>query len=354
MAFRMSSFVRFGLMAAMTGGTLAACVSQSSYAQLDAAHPIGSAFSQALFKDYAYLARSFGPDAGLSDTTFDAANSIPLTSFASDVTDLANAFADKAIVAGRGEEVVVEPAPEGDVAAQEIRLRVLKDVDAARDKVPEDSARAQTDYDCWIMNARVDSQKASSLQCRRSLDGILAALERETPAPAAAPPPAPDASANPGASAPDATPAPAAQTPAPAPAASPAAAPAAPPATETALPPPQPAAPTGPQYTVYFAVNSSALTSEDIAVIGHAIDDARRGGEGHIVIVGYADRAGAESRVQKLSEDRAGAVRDLMMQMGARYEAIQVSGAGDKNLAVNSRKGVKEPQNRRAIVTLAP
>lgn len=350
MAFRMSLFVRFGLVAAAAAFALSACVEQSAYEQLDAAQPIGSPFAKDLFKDYAYIARSFGSAAGTADTTFDAANSIPLTDYTSDVTDLANSFADKALIAGRGEEVVVEAAPEDDIAAQQLRLRVLKDVDAARDKAPEDAARVQTDYDCWILNGRVDSQKAASLRCLASLNSAVAGLERVVDvsaltakgiAPDAAAPAAPDASAAPDTST--------------APAAAPAAAPAPAPTTAVAqspVPAAAPAEPTGPQYTLYFAVNSAALTPDDINVVAHAIDDARKSGAGHIAVVGYADTS--EGRARKLSEDRADAVRAMMVQMGARYDAIQISAAGDKDLAVPASRGVKEPRNRRAIIGLAP
>jgi outer membrane protein OmpA-like peptidoglycan-associated protein len=108
--------------------------------------------------------------------------------------------------------------------------------------------------------------------------------------------------------------------------------------------------PSGPQYTVYFAIGSAVLTSDDAAVISHAIEDARQSGAGHIVIVGHADTS--EGRGQALSDARADAVRNLMMQMGARYESIQVSGTGDKDLAVRARG--KEPRNRRAVIMLTP
>ena len=354
------SLGRFVFAAAVLGGALAlnACVVQPSYEQLDAVTPTGSAFSQALFKDYAYISRSFGNAAATAGTTFDADSSIPVTDYTADVTDLANAFADKAIVAGRGEEVVVEPVADDDNAAQLLRLRVLKDIDAGRDKAPDLSARMQTDFDCWVMNGRVDSQKEASVACRHALDNDIAALESKIG-------PVTDNSAAPGA--PDSSAAPAAGNssapPAPDNSAAPAAAPAAPaaPVTETPAPPPAPAvqaapppaaAPSGPQYTLYFAVGSSVLTSDDVAVVQHAMNDARASGAGHIVIAGHADTS--EGHAQALSDARADAVRNLMMQMGARYEAIQVSGTGDKDLAVRAGKGVKEPHNRRAIITLTP
>jgi outer membrane protein OmpA-like peptidoglycan-associated protein len=110
----------------------------------------------------------------------------------------------------------------------------------------------------------------------------------------------------------------------------------------------------GSAYTVYFAWDSPVLTSEDIQVIQHVIADARASGQRHIIVVGHTDRSGAEDHNQSLSEHRADAVRDMMVSMGARREAIQASGVGEKDLAVNTPKGVKEPRNRRAVITLAP
>ena len=304
-------FARLVLTAAVLGGALAlsACVGQSSFAQLDGVQPTGSPFSQALFKDYAYLARSFGNEAGTSGTAFDADNSLALNSYTSDVTDLANAFADKAIVAGRGEEVVVEAAPEGDNAAQEVRLHALKDIDAGRDKAPDAAARIQADYDCWIMNGRIESQKSSSAQCRRSLDASMAAVERALNMTAA---PAPDAAAL--------APAPVAQA----------------------------------DYTVYFDWDSWTLTAEDMAAIQQSVDAARRGQQSRITIVGHTDTSGSARFNQRLSERRASVVRDVMVQMGARAEAIQTSGVGESDLAVQTADGVKEAKNRRSVVTLLP
>jgi outer membrane protein OmpA-like peptidoglycan-associated protein len=324
MAFSSRGFVRFAFVAAVTGCALSACVEQSAYEQLDAVTPTGSPFSQALFKDYAYLARSFGTDAPTAGTSFDADSSIALTSFTSDVTDLANAFADKAIVAGRGEEVVVEPAPEGDLPSQQLRLRVLKDIDAGRGKSPEDTARVQTDYDCWIMNGRVDSQKAASMQCLRALNSMLVVLERELPPP---PAPAPDASTAPDASAAGAPPPDTS-----APASAPIAAPTTPVASApVAAPPPAAASQAG--YVLQFDAGSATITVNDMAAVQQAIDDARAGRQGHITVTGYS----AKGEPHRLAEKRASAVRDLLVKLGARKEAIQISGAAG---AADSRQAV--------------
>ena len=288
--------------------SLAACASTTISDELDAAQPTGSAFAQALFKNYSYLARSFGDATGTSTSTaFDSEGSMSLSGSSSDVFDLAQAYADKALSAAKGEDVLPEPAPDGDADAEQVRLRLLRALEEGREKAPQDAARAQVDYDCWIMNARVDSQHSASLACRHSLDSSLAQLEHDlNPAPA---------------------PAPVATSAAPAPQA---------------------------DYTVYFDWDSWTLTAEDLTMISEAIAAARKGQQSHITVVGHTDTSGSADFNQKLSERRASVVKDVLVQMGARPESIQTSGVGESDLAVQTGDGVKEAKNRRSVITLVP
>lgn len=289
--------------------TLAACAGTTISDELDAAQPTGGPFSQALFKDYSFLARSFGDAASAStNSAFDAGGSMSLSGASSDVSDLAQAYAGKALAAAKGDEVLPEPAPEGDADAETIRLRLLRDLEDGRGKAPEDAARAQADFDCWLMNAKVDGQKSASDACRRSLDASLTRLEHDlNPAPA----------------------------PAPAPMAGPAAAPAA-------------------NYAVYFDWDSWTLTAEDLTTISAAIDAARSGRQSSIAVVGHTDTSGSADFNQKLSVKRADVVKDVLVQMGARPESIQTSGVGESDLAVSTGDGVKEAKNRRSVITLVP
>jgi hypothetical protein len=57
-----------GILITALGLTLCGCMSSaSSLDQLGGATPSGSPFAQNLFKNYAYLARSFGPSTNSSD-----------------------------------------------------------------------------------------------------------------------------------------------------------------------------------------------------------------------------------------------------------------------------------------------
>jgi len=274
--------------------SLSACAGNGLLDQLDQATPVGSDFSKELFKNYAYLARSFGDQAGEASTAFDADNSLSLSGGNADVADLATAYAQKALDAAQGQEVLPEAAPDGDADAATMRDRLLKALEDGRGKFPADAARAQVEYDCWIMNRSVAGLQQAVAQCRRGLDAALS----QPPAPPA-PPPATD-------------------------------------------------------YQVYFDLNSWDLKAEQLTTLQQAIATARAGGQSRITIVGHTDTSGSAAYNQRLSVKRANVVEEALVDMGARREAISTSGVGETDLAVQTGDGVKEPKNRRAVVTLVP
>ncbi|MGN6148446.1 MAG: OmpA family protein [Rhizomicrobium sp.] len=281
---------------------LSACTSNGLLDDLDQAQPIGSDFSKELFKDYSYLARSFGDAGSSASSAFDSDSTLSLSGESADVGDLVNAYAQKALDSAQGQEVLPEPAPDGNADAATMRDRLLKALEDGRGKFPADAARAQVQFDCWILNARVDGMRAASAQCRRGLDAALSQLEHElNPTPPA--PPAP------------------------------------PPATD---------------YQVYFDLNSWDLKAEQLTTLQQAIATARAGGQSRITIVGHTDTSGSAGYNQRLSVKRANVVEETLVVMGARREAISVTGVGESDLAVQTGDGVKEPKNRRAVVTLVP
>lgn len=315
---------------------LAGCVNFSALDNLkDATPPADSRFDQALFQDDVFLAHSFGDVGQASYTAFDQEGSFSLAQVNSDVAGLANAYASKALQLSRGEEV--DPEPSKDVASHALRNRLVRALATGRDAFPRDAARAQADYDCWMLNGAVASQAPAAAQCRASLDVTLSRLENEVQA-AAAP------SAQPPATPAPATPAPPASAPE---------TPAAPATPAPATPGPQSSSsPTAPTYTVNFAFDSTALTPRAMSVLRQAIADARAGGQPKIEVVGHTDTSGGEAYNKTLSLRRAAVVRDSLVRLGARREAIEIEGVGKADLAVQTANGVREPRNRRSVITL--
>lgn len=305
-------------LAAVLGAfALSGCIGNSAFDDLNAMQPVGSAFNEAQFKDYSYLARSFGTQSSPAGQAFDAEGAISLTGTDTTIEGLANAYAQKALSAGRAEDVLPEAAPDGDPDAENVRLELLRDLDDGRDKAPEDAARAQADYDCWIMNRRVPGLAAASQSCRRSVTASLAKLERDLNPAAPSTPSAPETA------------------PAPAP---------------TVTAPPAPAAATA-EFTVSFGFRSAKLEPEQLSVVAQAIAAARNGRQSRISVVGHSDSA---EDSKPLSLKRAQAVDAALVELGARAEAITVSGVGKADPAVQTDDGVKEPKNRRVVITLVP
>ncbi|HWU25235.1 MAG TPA: OmpA family protein [Rhizomicrobium sp.] len=294
---------------------LSGCIGNTAFDEINATEPVGPGFPTALFRNYAYLAKSFGTSAAPAGQAFDADAAISLTGADNTISGVANAYALKAIAAAKGDDVLPEPAPDGDADAENVRLELLRDLDDGRDKTPDEAARAQADYDCWVINRRVPSLAAAAQTCRRSVTVSLAKLERTlnpTPAPPVAetaPPSAPVAST-------------AVSPPAPAPA-----------STAMAV---QPAFTT--QFTVLFASRSAYLSPEGMAVVSQAIDAARIGRQPHIRIIGHSDM---DENSRALALKRAKAVELALVESGARSDAISI--ASDR-----------EAKDRGAVISLEP
>jgi OmpA-OmpF porin, OOP family len=284
----------------------------------DAAATTGSAFTQALGKDYTDLASqasSLPAEPGEEQGFFDSLN--PFSSSPASSSDLlAKAYTAKADLANAGTEPEAEAA--ANPAQTQWRGRLIRAVAAGKDQFPEQAARAQADYDCWVLYGTVPSAAAASQACKSSLDGSLARLET-----AARPAPAP------------VMPAPAQVAPAPAPA-------------------PAPVAAQSSDFTVYFDFDSWTLKAEQLHVLTDVINTARSGGQANITVVGHTDTSGPADYNQKLSVRRANVVVEALVDMGARRAAIHASGVGETDLAVQTPDGVKEAKNRRTVITLQP
>lgn len=333
----------FGFLAILM---LAGCVGDTTYDDLNNLEPIGSPYSVALFKNYSYLARSFGSENAPQAQAFDADGSISLTGDENTIPSIASVYAQKALAAGKGDdEVMPEIAPEGDVRAENLRIQLLHDLEDGRDKAPEDAARAQADYDCWVLNRRVPALAKASQTCERSFTQSLAKLDREVQsssdtdisdasASGAAPDNASSSANGAAADTSQATTAPSAPTPPPV-------------QTATATQ----ATPAPGTFTVLFAAKSAKLAIDQMAVVNQAITAARNGRQTHITVVGHCDNA---ENSKRLALKRAEAVKAAMVALGARSEAVSATGVGKDEAIAQTADAAGQAQNRAAVITLVP
>ena len=274
---------------------------------------VGSPFTQALQANYNELstqAAALPAEAAPEGSFWDMFDPFSSSDTTSDL--LARAFTTKAELAEEGTEP--EPEAASSPVAETTRARLVRALTAGKDQYPEQAARAQADYDCWVLYGTVPGAANASQACKTSLDSSLLRLETAArPAPPPAPAPAP---------------------------------------TTAPLPAPAPA-PTQ-DYTVYFDFDSWTLKAEQLKVLDTVIATARTGGQSNINIVGHTDTSGSSDYNQGLSVRRANVVVEALVQMGARRNALHASGVGETDLAVPTEDGVKEARNRRTVINLQP
>jgi outer membrane protein OmpA-like peptidoglycan-associated protein len=71
-----------------------------------------------------------------------------------------------------------------------------------------------------------------------------------------------------------------------------------------------------------------------------------------VVITGHTDTVGSHRYNQGLSERRAASVKDAMVSQGMDGASIATAGKSFDDPLVPTGPGVREPQNRRAVIEL--
>jgi OOP family OmpA-OmpF porin len=116
-----------------------------------------------------------------------------------------------------------------------------------------------------------------------------------------------------------------------------------------APPPPPPAVKT---FIVFFDFDKSNLTAEAQSVVSEAVKTAKQNGFVKVMVTGHTDTVGSDQYNQALSERRADAVKDEMVRQGMDGNSIAIAGKSFHDPLVPTGPGVREPQNRRAVIDL--
>ncbi|MEI9991718.1 MAG: OmpA family protein [Rhizomicrobium sp.] len=119
-------------------------------------------------------------------------------------------------------------------------------------------------------------------------------------------------------------------------------------------PPPLPPPPPAPVKTfiIFFDFDKSDLTEQAQQVVADAVTAAKAQGAVHVVVTGHTDTVGSETYNMALSLKRAGAVKAQMVADGLGETEIATVGKGFAEPLVQTGPGVREPQNRRAVIDL--
>ena len=282
---------RFGTVAGALM-VLGACAGLSGAPELQSlrqAEPQGGAFTQALSREYLVLAN------------FEADEMV-------DWRD-AQRFTRKGLRAAAGEIVPPEdfdrwriPAPHRP-ALSAARARLVAALGAgASDASPNDAARAQAHFDCWVEQQEENWQADHIAACRTGFETAMTSLDKAL-----------------------------AQRGGPEPA-----------TRQFAERSPTPLRP----MRLNFGFDSYTLDGEAMAVVSEAaaaIMDA----DGRVTITGHADRAGTEPYNWALSLQRASKVQAALIEKGVRAASISIVAEGEADPLVETADGVREPKNRR-------
>ncbi|MDQ3563331.1 MAG: OmpA family protein [Pseudomonadota bacterium] len=284
----MTSVMRFAVLM-IAAVTLTGCASRPMN-QLASMQPSGAAFDNALAQDYAALSKA--------------------EKFQGDHRD-ADTYAQRATAAAGGQSPgpdqveLRQPFLKGKYVSElsDARQRLVSALDkTGRTKAPEDAARAQTSYDCWVEQASEDLQPADVNACKQAFMDAIAKVEAAL----------------------------AAEEPAPVP--------------EAAVPPES--------YLVFFDLDKADVTPEGMSIVESAAADASAKPFNRIIALGHADTSGSDSYNRDLSQRRADAVKSALTEFGVQADAIETEALGETQPLVPTDDGVREPQNRRVEIVI--
>ena len=103
-------------------------------------------------------------------------------------------------------------------------------------------------------------------------------------------------------------------------------------------------------FVLYFKSDTTDLTAESEPELPRifAEIDRRQGVE--VVVIGHTDRSGELGYNDRLSLERAEAIRAWLIGKGVKPEIITVAGRGEREPLVAPADGVREARNRRVEI----
>jgi len=127
----------------------------------------------------------------------------------------------------------------------------------------------------------------------------------------------------------------------------------APPAPPVVAPPPVAVACPTTEFKVYFEWDRSNLNQAALDTIDAAVNQAKSCNVSGVLVIGHTDTSGRPAYNIGLSQRRASVVRDALVARGIGGDAVTSDGKGEAELDRATRDGVREPLNRRTVVTIS-
>ncbi|MEB3416416.1 OmpA family protein [Alteriqipengyuania sp. WL0013] len=103
--------------------------------------------------------------------------------------------------------------------------------------------------------------------------------------------------------------------------------------------------------SIYFEWDSAVVPASAAANLRGLVSQAQACGWTRFSVVGHTDTSGSDAYNDALSLDRANAVAGDMAELGIGMDRMAVSARGENDLQKSTADGVREPDNRRVVVT---
>ena len=116
-------------------------------------------------------------------------------------------------------------------------------------------------------------------------------------------------------------------------------------------PPPAPPPPSK-AWMVFFDTNSTTLSQQGATTVTEAANVAKSMPTARVTVTGYTDTDGAPAYNQQLSVRRADAVKNALVSNGIAPQSINVTGAGEGGLLIDTPDQTKNEKNRRVQIVV--
>jgi outer membrane protein OmpA-like peptidoglycan-associated protein len=105
-------------------------------------------------------------------------------------------------------------------------------------------------------------------------------------------------------------------------------------------------------FVLYFESDKDVLTPASQQQYKEVFEDIKRRPAYQVEVIGHTDTFASKEYNQKLSMERAVAIKNRLVHDGIDPKSITVAGRGELDLAVKTGPGVHEPRNRRVEITV--
>ncbi len=105
-------------------------------------------------------------------------------------------------------------------------------------------------------------------------------------------------------------------------------------------------------FILYFQGGGKVLTDESRQTLPAILESINSTKSQHISVIGHSDTAGDAQYNLQLSQERAAAIRRMLVEQGVDPTFITSTSHGEENPRVKTADNVNEPQNRRVEIVV--